>query len=161
VQLILRVIDPQLQTQLPNSLRVQLMDADQQLVSEQTLTRQASGDTYLGSFTADRLGKFSVKLASVAPGVDALSLPIEVAVPKLELSVPQVDRVSLARLASETGGRVIEFASAAKELPKIPSAERRVPVISDQPLWSAPIALVLFVLLITAEWIARKLFGMV
>ena len=161
VQLILRVIDPQLQTQLPNQLRVQLMNGDKQFVSEQTLVKQPGGDSYIASFTADRLGKFTARVASVAPGIDDLTLPIEVTVPKLELSVPQVDRTSLARLASETGGRVIDFANAATDLLKIPSAERRVPVISDQPLWSAPIAMVLFVLLIASEWIARKMFGMV
>lgn len=160
-RLALRVIDPQLQTQLPPQLGVQLLDEKGQLIRNETLVRQEPGDTYLSSFSADRLGKFTVKLASPAPGVDDLSLPIEIAVPKLELSSPQVDRTSLARLAGETGGRVIELADATKQLPQIASAERRVPVISNQPVWNAPLALFLFVIVLTSEWIARKVFGMV
>ncbi|MDB5327825.1 MAG: hypothetical protein JWM57_3394 [Phycisphaerales bacterium] len=161
VRLTLRVIDPQLQTQLPPQLRVQIVSSDGTTTRLETLVRQEPGDTYLASFSADRLGKFTVKLAGPVPGVDDLTLPIEIAVPKLELSTPQVDRVALARLASETGGKLIELTDAAKQLPLIASAERRVPVISNQPVWNAPLALLMFVIVLTSEWIARKWFGMV
>ncbi|MBC7784594.1 MAG: hypothetical protein H7144_12220, partial [Burkholderiales bacterium] len=161
VRLIARVIDPQLLTQLPEQIRVQLMSGDRQLLKQEQLVRQDGGDTYLASFPADWVGRFTAVLQSVAPGIPDLTLPIEVAVPRLELSSPQVDRVSLARFASETGGQVIELVGAEQRLLAIPSAERKVPLITSQPLWAAPIALVLFILLITAEWVARKLFGMV
>lgn len=161
VRLILRVIDPQLQTQLPPQLSVQLLGPDGQVTGQQTLVRQEGGDTYLASFSADRLGKLTVRLPGPVPGVDDLTLPVEISVPKLELSTPQVDRVSLTRLASETGGRLIELADAAVQLPLIPSAERRVPVVSQQPVWNAPLALVLFAVILTAEWVSRKWFGMV
>ena len=160
-RLTLRVIDPQLLTQLPPQLRVELTDADNRVVRQEPLVRQDNGDTYLGSFSADRVGKFTVKLPSPAPGVDDLSVPIEVAVPKLELSGPQVDRVALTRLAGETGGRVIELKDAANQLPLIPSAERRVPVVSQQPVWTAPLALAAFAVVLTLEWVLRKWFGMV
>jgi uncharacterized membrane protein len=161
VRLTARAIDPQLLTQLPEQLRVQLTSADGQLVRQETLTRQAGTDTYLASFTADRIGKYTVTLPSVAPGIDEMTVPIDIAVPRLELSSPQVDRVTLGRLASETSGEVIELASAATKLPTIPSAQRQVPLITSQPLWDAPIALAAFILLLTGEWVARKIFGMV
>ncbi len=161
VRLTARAIDPQLLTQLPEQLRVQLTAADGQLVRQETLTRQAGTDTYLASFTADRIGKYTVTLPSVAPGIDEMTVPIDVSVPRLELSSPQVDRVTLGRLASETSGEVIELASAATKLPNIPSAQRQVPLITSQPLWDAPIALAAFILLLTGEWVARKIFGMV
>jgi hypothetical protein len=43
----------------------------------------------------------------------------------------------------------------------IPSAAKVLPVVSATPVWDAPIALGLFALLITAEWVVRKLNGMV
>jgi hypothetical protein len=42
----------------------------------------------------------------------------------------------------------------------IPSAAKVIPVQSDQPLWDAPLAMILFVGLIAAEWIIRKMYGM-
>jgi len=161
VRLVARAIDPQLLTQLPEQLRVQIMASDGQLVRQETLVRQEGTDTYLSSFTAGQVGKFTVVLPSVAPGIEEMTLPIDVAVPRLELSTPQVDRVTLARLASETSGAVIDLNDAATKLPGIPSAQRLVPLITSQPLWDAPIALAAFILLLTAEWVARKLFGMV
>jgi hypothetical protein len=79
----------------------------------------------------------------------------------LELSDPRVDRLALSRLASETLGKSIELKDAASELAAIPSAAKVLPIISGQPLWNAPITLVVFVLLVSAEWITRKLNGMV
>ncbi len=161
VRLVARAIDPQLLTQLPEQLRVQVMSSEGQLVRQETLVRQDGSDTYLASFTAGQVGKFTVVLPSIAPGIEELTLPIDVAIPRLELSTPQVDRVTLARLASETSGQVIELNDVATRLPAIPSAQRLVPLITSQPLWDAPIALAAFILLLTAEWVARKLFGMV
>lgn len=161
VRLVMRVIDPQLLTQLPEQIRVQVKGEDGQLLRQEPLVRQEGGDTYLASFPADRVGKFTAVLPSVAPQVEELTLPLDVAIPRLELSTPQVDRVTLARLASETGGQIIDLSEAPAKLPGIPSAERQVPLVSSQPLWDAPVALVAFILLLTAEWVARKVFGMV
>jgi hypothetical protein len=47
------------------------------------------------------------------------------------------------------------------ELPAlIPSAAKVIPIESSQPLWDAPLAMILFVFLITAEWVLRKVYGM-
>jgi hypothetical protein len=43
----------------------------------------------------------------------------------------------------------------------IQSAAKVIPIETSRPLWDAPLALTLFVLLITIEWIVRKMFGMV
>jgi hypothetical protein len=85
-----------------------------------------------------------------------------VAVPRLELAQPQVDRTFLTRLASDTYGRVVDLDQAPRVLPAmIQSAARVIPIETTRPLWDAPLALALFVLLITGEWIGRKIFGMV
>jgi hypothetical protein len=116
---------------------------------------------YALSFTADRVGKLTLKLPPIAGGVEAMELPIDVNVPRLELVTPQVDRTAMARLAQESGGRQVDLASVSSVLPRmIPSAEKRIPIETSQPLWDAPLAMVLFVLLITTEWLLRKVYGM-
>jgi hypothetical protein len=59
-------------------------------------------------------------------------------------------------------GQTVDLAEAAAKLPQlIQSAAKMIPVETSRPLWDAPLALTIFVLLITTEWIVRKMFGMV
>jgi uncharacterized membrane protein len=162
VRLTLKVLDPQLIQQLPEQIKVDIADAGNgAMVGQQTLTRQeGSNDTYNVSFTADRIGRFVAKLPPIAAGVEAMDLDIPVTVPKLELSQPQVDRAALTKLVSVMGGQIVEPAQAAAELPKIPSAAKVIPIETSQPLWDAPLGMILFVLLITTEWVVRKVYGM-
>lgn len=161
VRLTARIIDPQLLTQLPEQISVKILDQNSQTQDLATLVRQPGTDTYLSSFTADRVGKLTVLLASVAPGVDEMRLPLEISLPRLELSTPQVDRTSLLRLATETAGSLIEWTDVEQKLRSIPSAQRQIPILTNQPIWDAPIAMVAFILLLTTEWVVRKIFGMV
>lgn len=160
VQANVRILDPQLQQQLPESLRIEVVDEQGQLIRQEDLVRQeGQRELYQSSFTADRVGAFTLRLPAVAGG-DPVDLPIRVIVPRLELDQPQVDRTELTRLASETLGKTIEMKDAAQQLPTIASAAKFIPVRTSQPLWDAPLAMAIFVLLITAEWILRKGLGM-
>jgi hypothetical protein len=162
VRVSLRILDPQLQQQLPDQLRADVVDTGTgQLIRQESLVRQESQrDLYVASWTADRIGAFDVKLPPIASGTDPLDVPVEVTVPRLELASPQVDRTFLTRLASETLGEVIPFNQAGGKLLGIPSVAKVIPIESAEPLWNAPIILVLFVLLIGAEWIGRKVQGL-
>ena len=87
--------------------------------------------------------------------------PIAVKVPRLELSQPAVDRTLLSRIASETNGELVAYEEARGKLPVLlTSAAKIVPVDTHQRLWDAPLAMVIFVLLITLEWVLRKVYGM-
>ncbi|MGH7213832.1 MAG: hypothetical protein ACREIT_03610 [Tepidisphaeraceae bacterium] len=163
VRVNLRILDPQLLQQLPDQLRVDIQDeATGQTLRQETLQRQeGQNELYTLSYTADRVGRFVLKLPPIAGGIDAMDLPIEVATPRLELSQPQVDRQLLTRLASETLGQTVEPGEVRQTLPAlIASAARIIPLEASQPLWDAPLALAIFAVLITMEWILRKTFGM-
>ncbi len=163
VRLNLRIMDPQLIQQLPDQIRVEITDSDGQVIRYATLIRQeGQPELYVASFAADRLGQFTVRLPSIAGEVKEQELPVSVAVPRLELAQPQVDRTFMTRLASDTYGRVVDLNQAPKVLPDmIQSAARVIPIETTRPLWNAPLALAIFVLLITGEWVGRKIFGMV
>ncbi len=80
--------------------------------------------------------------------------------PRLELAQPQVDRTLVTRVASETLGQPVSY-EARQKLPQvIPSAAKVIPIMTSEPLWDAPLAMWIFVLLLTGEWVLRKMFGM-
>jgi len=163
VRLLLRVIDPGLARQLPDQIRVEVKDAGGQTVRVENMVRQdgSGGETFAGSYTADKVGKYTIHLPPIVTGVDMMETPIEVTLPKLELEDPRVDHVQLSRLAAETLGKPIDLANAAAELNAIPSVKRDEPKPNGEPLWNAPITMVLFVLLIGGEWVVRKINGLV
>jgi uncharacterized membrane protein len=163
VRVNLRVLDPQLLQQLPEQIRVDVENQQGQVVRHETLTRQeGQPELYVAAWMADQVGQFTVKLPPIAGGVNEQEVPVAVEVPKLELNQPQVDRTLLTRLSAETLGQTMDLADARAKLPHlIQSAAKVIPIETSRPLWDAPLALIVFVLLITAEWIVRKMFGMV
>lgn len=162
VRLQLRVLDPVLLQQLPEAIDVEMVDEQAGIVRRDKLLRQeGQPENYAASFTADTVGRYTMRLAPIAGDAAALDLPVEVIVPRLELTEPQVDRQLLARLAAETLGQPVAFDEAREKLPGlIPSAARIIPIQASEPLWDAPLAMWVFLLLITAEWVLRKVFGM-
>ena len=162
VRLLLRVLDPVLLQQLPESIDVEMTDEQGVVVRRERLLRQeGQPENYAVSFTADKVGRFTMRLPPVAGESAAMDLPVEVIVPRLELAEPQVDRQLLTRVAAETLGTPVAFAEAQEELPAmIPSAAKIIPIQASEPLWDAPLAMWIFLLLITSEWVLRKVCGM-
>ena len=161
----LRVLDPQLSPQLPDRLNVEVKAEDGSAVATVPLVRRGGGaeaDRFTGTFPAGKIGNFSVVLPPVTADDKTLTAPVSVRVPQLELDRPTVDLAALQRLAGDTGGKLFDLSDAAAGLPEtIKSAERRIPVVTDRPLWDAPLALVLLALLVTMEWVGRKAAGLI
>lgn len=156
-----RILDDQLAATLADQLSAELTDSDGKLLATPALTRQpGQKDLFSLSLPAGQIGRFTVRLPSIAPGVEAVDTPFEVVAPKLELSDPRVARAALSQLAGETDGKVIELANAQAELLAIPSAGRIVPVQTARPVWSSPLVLIALAILLTAEWAFRKLAGL-
>lgn len=162
VQIDLRLLDPRLPAQLPDQIHIDVLDSSGQLLGHETLVRQqGQRDLYTASWTADRVGNFTVRLPSLAPGLDGAKVPLTVRTPRLELAMPQIDTSSLNRLAADTFGQVVPMDHASQLPQLIPSAAKLIPVSSEQPIWGSPIVMVLIAGLIIAEWLVRKMYGLV
>jgi uncharacterized membrane protein len=157
VTLNLRLLAPELIQQLSSPIGVEVVDdATGQPVRRVDLNRQeGASDVYSGSFTADRIGDFTAKLPRVADQDVTLSYTVQT--PQLELDDPRIDVAMLSRVATDAP---VTMSGAAAKLESIRSAARIIPIDSSQPLWNAPLAMIVFVVLITLEWVLRKMHGM-
>jgi hypothetical protein len=169
ITLDLNVMDPALATQLPPQLRVEIVDEENgQTVRQEALQRQeGSPEHFSVTFVADRVGKFNVRLPAqltdAQQGLDPMGPHLEVIVPRLELSKPSVDDQMLQLLSKiSPGNQILPLAEARVKLPeliKTAAVTRQRP--NTLPLMDGWTALMIFVLLLTSEWVLRKVFGMI
>lgn len=95
-----------------------------------------------------------VRDASV-PGLDLVS-SVDIVTADEELRRPDADHDLLARLAAETGGRVLDPADLS-ELRSIRDRSIRTRAPLREPIWDTAFVFGLMLLLLTIEWIGRKM----
>jgi hypothetical protein len=95
-------------------------------------------------------------------GEEAPATDFKVTAPPGEFQRVQMDRAALEEAAELTEGRFYTFETAGKLLDDLPPG-RQVPIESlpPRPLWNRWPLLVLFLVLLTTEWVMRKTAGMV
>ncbi len=81
---------------------------------------------------------------------------IEVIHPNDELRQPLPDHDRLRALAEQTGGQIVPLGQLDELIKLVPNRARRTPNDIREPLWDSPLALIVVVLLLTIEWIGRK-----
>jgi len=158
VRVTYRVYNPAIQQQLPPEIPVQIKRDDGTVIAEAKLQRQeGQPDLFAASFVADREGEFT---AYVKTAAGERERRLAVKAPRIEMDDVSVNHPLLNRLALETGGKVLSLADAPAELAKIPSLERKTVDPTTNPLTNGWLPLIIFVLLITSEWVLRKVYGM-
>lgn len=162
LKLTCRILDPERARQLPNQISVEVYDEKNKQVDRHNLTRsEGDPEMFEANWMTDTIGKFSLRVNGLDPGGAPVERPFEVLEPRLEMIKPNVDLRMLSRLADSTGGKVVAYKDARRVLPtELTSMAKVVPLETNEPLWDAPLAMLIFVLLITAEWVLRKVFGM-
>ena len=121
----------------------------------------ASGGRYRALWRAADAGRY--KLSVVEPALDLLGLSqgIEVVHPADELRQPAPDHERLEMLAGQTGGEVLAVDELEKLTELVPNRARRTPNDITEPLWDSLLALLLVLILLTVEWVGRKVMRLV
>lgn len=121
--------------------------------------------TFSGTWVPDQPGRYRAEAPDpvLSPGVGGvLETAVEVWLADDELRQPQANHPMLERLSQATGGKLLapeQMGQLAKLLPN-----RRVRVSGDpdiDTLWDSPLALLMVLGLLTAEWVGRRLVRLV
>jgi uncharacterized membrane protein len=134
--------------------------AERDAAFQQTLELRAAPNAvsvYEGTLPGAVHGAWHAWIASPELGDAPPSLDFTVKVPDHELRRREADPADLQRAVERTGGRTVAFTEV-DELPALLPRGSTVPVATAQriPLWNRPEWLLLFVTLLSVEWVLRK-----
>ena len=116
-----------------------------------------SEDRFVATYLPEVIGRLRVRIADPTMPEMGLSMPVEVYAPEGELRRPEADHDLLHRLAAETGGWVLQPDQVA-DLPELlPNRAVRTLDPLREPIWDTPLAFALVLLIVTAEWIGRRI----
>jgi uncharacterized membrane protein len=171
VKIRLRLLDPALMAQLENQPLVVAVTSPQGERQMVPLRPDRSGEMlYLGSYRARRTGSMVVEAKQAAPGGSSEAKPLfdvkcafQVKMQSLENKDTSGDLEAMKALAAQTGGKYFDYrnmGSLDELVAAIPPAPQ---VLSQEVLveaWDGTTFLLLFLVLIGAEWSLRKLWGL-
>lgn len=130
-------------------------------VGEIELPRTAPG-LHAAAWAPESVGLFSLRIAEpdlLRLGAGRTAAEVEVVRPDDEWRTPEADHDALAALAEATGGAVVapDAESMRRLSSSLPDRSVVVPIPIIEPIWSSPLALIVALLLLLAEWIGRRL----
>ncbi|MFK7959239.1 MAG: hypothetical protein AB8G96_01835 [Phycisphaerales bacterium] len=158
VRLSLRVLDAQLTDERRSSVAAEIVDADGQVRSRAELVRDGdSGDAFATTWIPDAAGEYTVRISERAFDGLGLAAAVSIREPADELLQPETDHDLLARLASETGGRVVAPDELGATLETLPNRQVRTENPLRESIWDTPLAFLLLLLLLGLEWAGRRM----
>ena len=115
-----------------------------------------------GTWVPPGADRFLIQAEHITPhlGKRAAVVPIRIEPPDLEARRPEADHEILQRIAGATGGRVVDLNQLEAEFVAIKSRSVQIPDDVIEPLWDSRLVLMLFVGMISMEWVLRKAFGL-
>jgi hypothetical protein len=90
--------------------------------------------------------------------IQSEEIAVEVGRPNLEFEKLDLDEKMLAQIAADTGGRYVHVTTADRLIEQLDSTQRKKRIYLERPLFSPPLFWVLFVAVVTAEWVMRRRF---
>lgn len=123
----------------------------------------AESNVFEGSYIPGRAGNYmleAVDIVSHRLDEKPVSVWVRVERPDLEAKHVEADHEILHRIADSTNGIVIDLDQLDTAFASIRDRSVRIPDDITEPLWDSKLAIILFVILITTEWIMRKTYGL-
>ena len=158
LQVTLRLLDARLADLDLRTLDATLEDADGAVMADLQLRRaEGSESEFITTFLPDQVGSFHVRLDDPMILAEPLVAEVEVFNPENELRRPETDHELLARLASETNGRVLSVNEISMLPDLLPNRSLRTPNPLTERIWDTPLFFILVILVLTGEWVGRKL----
>jgi len=119
---------------------------------------------YTGTWLPEEPGVWDAEPTDAALADAALSREVEVTLVDDELRRPETDHELLADLSAQTGGRLFDVSNV-RDLFEDPMnlPKRRVVLLNErsESLWDTPLALILVIGLLTAEWVVRRVIRLI
>ncbi len=162
VQIRADILDVDLLPDFGETLDIIVSDAEELPAARVSLHRLSqTARAYEGAFVPPRIGVYTAKIEglSSAPGRRPATADFEVRRSELEMQNAHADHALLRKLAAETGGHAFRPEEMLYAFARIEDRSIRIPDDIEEPLWDSKIALILFISLITTEWIVRKAYG--
>jgi hypothetical protein len=163
VQAQIEFYDSDLLADQGESVPLVVSDADGLIVTRLEARRLApESSVFEASFVPPRIGRFAIRASDLVPrpGEREAAAAIRVDKPDLEARRPEANHQALQRLADGTGGKMIEPDEMTAVLASIPDRSVQIPDDVTEPLWDSKLVIILFVLMISVEWLIRKASGM-
>ncbi len=149
--------------ELPDQVAILMRSATGIKIGDVLLTRlTANSRRFQGSFVPEAAGQIELICdpEQYALDVPRVSVLVNVRQVSLESRRPEANLRLMSELAELTGGSVVHPGDAASVHELIPDRQYVMPDDITETIWDSKLALLIFVLLITAEWALRKLNGL-
>ncbi|MBX3390336.1 MAG: hypothetical protein KF691_12880 [Phycisphaeraceae bacterium] len=168
VQISVRLLDQSLLNTRPVSLTVRAKPESSSDIGEQSITLrpqesnrgvgEAPSGLYTGSWTFAEAGDYTIRPVDAILSGLGLSAKVEVRARDDEMREPAADHVLLAEIADATAGRVLRTDEIGQLTELLPNRQvRTAGETLSEPLWDKPIVWTLLILLLSLEWIGRRL----
>ena len=157
----LKLTDQALLTGQPQTVNVEVHPenpGDEQTAKESVLLTPTERDgVYRGEWSPVRAGQMVLRVNE--PALSDVQVEQRVMIDRMdnELRDPSTNHALLADLAKQTGGQVLTDEDLSKLSSLIPNRSRRTVADVSEQIWSSPLAFLILALLLTAEWIGRKM----
>ncbi len=115
------------------------------------------GGTQVARWVPEDVGRWTIRPRDPALAARAGSgAAVEVVRDDAELRDAEADRALLDALARETGGRVVDPSGIRTLIESLPNRSVRTEMPIRDAIWSSPLALIMVMLLLVAEWVIRR-----
>jgi len=159
----LRLFDEKMVEQGWAAIPAEIIDDDGSVVATIMLRGEAgTSGRYSATYLPTRTGTLTVRLADAAFRGEGLSAEVDVYRAEDEMQNPEADHGLLAQLAEQTGGAFLSVDDWYEKLPSmLPNRAVRTQMDVTESIWDTPLFLIVFMLLLVVEWVARKMLRLV